>query len=251
MNKLKMYSEQPKNALQMSKTFDTLKSVKEFVGVELLSKPSKMAEYGFNMPATRCKAGSKMAKIKGTVCHDCYALKGRYTFPNVQNTLEKRYQFAINSPYFVDVMTYVINKRSKKKFRWFDSGDLQSETMLGHICQIAYNTPHLEHWLPTKEWRIVKRFVEDGGKFPSNLCVRVSGLYKDGGPPRGFAEDYGVTTSDVLNSKDFDKLIQKDSMVKCPSSKVMMYHGKSTKNMCRDCKACWSNKVKNVTYRFH
>ena len=123
MNKLKMFEEQPKNALQLPKILNTLKEAKEFVGVELLSKPSKMSEYGFNMPASRCKAGSKMAKVKGTVCYDCYALKGRYTFPNVQNTLEKRYQFAINSPYFVDVMSYVIGKRSKKLFRWFDSGD--------------------------------------------------------------------------------------------------------------------------------
>ena len=238
-----MFEEQPKNALQLSKTFDTLKEAKEFVGFELLSKPEKMAEYGFNMPASRCKAGSKMAKVKGTVCYDCYALKGRYKFANTQNALEKRYQFAINSPYFVDVMTYVIAKRSKKLFRWFDSGDLQSTTMLEHICQVARNTPQLSHWLPTKEWRTVKQFVEDGGKFPSNLCVRVSGLYKDGGPPRGFAEAYGVTTSDVLNGKDFDNLKQVRPVFKCPSSKQ--------ENSCKDCIACYKNGVKNVTYRFH
>ena len=67
MNKLKMFEEQPKNALQLPKILNTLKEAKEFVGVELLSKPSKMSEYGFNMPASRCKAGSKMAKVKGTV----------------------------------------------------------------------------------------------------------------------------------------------------------------------------------------
>ena len=243
MNKLKMFNEQPKNALQLSKTFNTLKEAKAFVGFELLSKPEKMAEYGFNMPASRCKAGSKMAKVKGTVCYDCYALKGRYKFANTQNALEKRYQFAINSPYFVDIMTYIVGKRSKKVFRWFDSGDLQSTTMLEHICQVAHNTPHLSHWLPTKEWKIVARFVEDGGVFPENLCVRVSGLYKDGGPPKDFAERYGVTTSDVLNGKDFDNLKQVRPVFKCPSSKQ--------KNSCKDCIACYKNSVKNVTYRFH
>jgi len=243
MKKLKMFEEQPKNALQLSKTFDTLKEAKEFVGFELLSKPEKMAEYGFNMPASRCKAGSKMAKVKGTVCYDCYALKGRYKFANTQNALEKRYQFAINSPYFVDIMSYIVGKRSKKVFRWFDSGDLQSTTMLEHICQVARNTPQLSHWLPTKEWKIVARFVEDGGVFPENLCVRVSGLYKDGGPPKDFAEKYGVTTSDVMNGKDFDNLKQVRPVFKCPSSKQ--------KNSCEDCIACYKNSVKNVTYRFH
>jgi hypothetical protein len=40
-----------------------------------LSKTSKMPCYSYNLPATRCITGSKMAKIKGTTCYDCYALK--------------------------------------------------------------------------------------------------------------------------------------------------------------------------------
>ena len=39
-----------------------------------LSRTSKMPCHSYNLPATRCITGSKMAKIKGTTCYDCYAL---------------------------------------------------------------------------------------------------------------------------------------------------------------------------------
>ena len=48
-----------------------------------LSKTSKMPCYSYNLPATKCITGAKMAKIKGTTCYDCYAL-GMYNFPVVK-----------------------------------------------------------------------------------------------------------------------------------------------------------------------
>ncbi len=46
-----------------------------------LSKPSKMPGYGWSTPASRCITGSKLRRIKGSVCHGCYAMKNRYVFP--------------------------------------------------------------------------------------------------------------------------------------------------------------------------
>ncbi len=54
-----------------------------------LSKPSKMPGWSYGIPAKECKVGSKLAKIPGTVCHGCYALKGCYVFPNVQAASHK------------------------------------------------------------------------------------------------------------------------------------------------------------------
>jgi len=71
-------------------------------------------------------------------------------------------------------------------------------------------------------------------------------LKKNGKPPTKLAEKLGLVTSTVVTPDVYDKL-----SFKCPSSKEMMYHGKSTKNMCRDCDACWSNKVKDVPYKYH
>jgi len=41
-----------------------------------LSKPSKMPGWSIGLPAKECKTGGKLQAVKGSVCFDCYALKG-------------------------------------------------------------------------------------------------------------------------------------------------------------------------------
>ena len=68
-----------------------------------LSKPSKMPGPAYNLPATQCITGAKLVKIPGSVCHGCYALKGRYRFNNVQQALERR-AASIKHPDWVKAM---------------------------------------------------------------------------------------------------------------------------------------------------
>ena len=95
-----------------------------------LSSPSKMPCFGYSIPASRCITGGKLRKVKNSICSFCYALKGRYVFPNVLTAMEKRYQ-SLTHPQWVDAMTALISsKRKKDYFRWHDSGDLQGLTHL-------------------------------------------------------------------------------------------------------------------------
>ena len=55
-----------------------IKQLEKEIGT--LSNPSKMPAYAWGISAKQCKVGSKLAKIKGTICNKCYALKGHYTF---------------------------------------------------------------------------------------------------------------------------------------------------------------------------
>jgi hypothetical protein len=68
-----------------------------------LSKPSKMPGKAYGLPAKECKTGSKLAKIPGSTCSSCYALKGCYVFKVVQEaqyTRIKSYQTpALGSSY--------------------------------------------------------------------------------------------------------------------------------------------------------
>ena len=41
-----------------------------------LSKPSKMPGWSIGLPAKECKTGGKLRNVEGSVCYDCYALKG-------------------------------------------------------------------------------------------------------------------------------------------------------------------------------
>lgn len=55
-----------------------------------LSNPSKMPGHGYALPASRCRLGSLLQLIPKTVCHYCYALRGRYLFPVVRAAMEKK-----------------------------------------------------------------------------------------------------------------------------------------------------------------
>ena len=85
--------------------------IKKNVALDIVggfSAPSKMPCHGFSIPAKYCKVGSILRKVKGTACSFCYALKGRYVFPVVQNALERRFN-KLNDPQWVDAMADAIN----------------------------------------------------------------------------------------------------------------------------------------------
>ena len=125
--------------------FNTVKEAWAEVGG--LSKPSKMPSYGYSLSAFKCKVGSKLREVLNSTCANCYALKGRYIFPNVQEALDRRMDKLQNNPKWVDAMIYLILHycTKTKVFRWHDSGDLQSVGQLIYIVTVSYT--HLT--LPT------------------------------------------------------------------------------------------------------
>ena len=42
------------------------------------TRTSKMPSLSYSLPAKECITGSKLVKVKGSVCEGCYALKGNY-----------------------------------------------------------------------------------------------------------------------------------------------------------------------------
>ena len=190
-----------------------------------LSRPSKMPGFAYNLPATRCKVGSKLAKVKGSVCHGCYALKGRYRFPNVKEALERRYKQAMTNKDWVFGMVYLINTSKKNVFRWHDAGDIQSLEHLQRIFQVCELTPSVKHWLPTRESVILSNINADD--VPDNLIIRLSASKVDGPAPKSWP----WTSTVVTKGKT------------CPAAEQ--------DNECRDCRACWDKSVKNVAYGKH
>jgi len=193
-----------------------------------LSDPSKMPCKGYSIPAQECNIGSKLRNISNSVCSSCYALKGRYVFPNVKSAMYRRFE-TLYSPQWVSAMTYLI--KDMPYFRWHDSGDLQNVLHLDKICQVARNCPNTKFWLPTREMRIIETYCKSN-LIPSNLCIRVSGAMIDGPAPLKFARSCGIQVSEVRTSK-WD----------CPAS--------TQNNECKDCRKCWNTSVMNVRYKKH
>ena len=210
--------------------FKNKKQAEEIVGT--LSKPSKMPGYAYSTPAKRCLIGQKMRNVVGSICAFCYALKGRYVFPNVQKAMEKRFA-SLTNDLWVDAMTYLIGKVKNPHFRWHDSGDLQGVWHIEKIVKIAKNLPDISFWLPTREYAFVSTYIERGGEVPSNLTIRLSALMMDGPAPVGIAQRLGLCVSGASKLGNFN----------CPSSKQG--------NKCGDCRKCWDKNEFAIDYKKH
>lgn len=206
-----------------------------------LSHPSKMPWWAWSISAAECVTGSKLAAIENTICSGCYALKGHYMFPNVQDAQARRARGA-EDPRWVQAFVVVLKRLHAKtrkqrspgmtenRFRWFDAGDLQSPEMLRNINDIALQTPEIDHWLPTREMGIVRDFLSQGGAFAPNLLVRMSAPKVGVAPKR---QPFGLSFSTVEAESDAHQCV------------AMAEQG----NRCLTCDKCW--KTGNINYPLH
>ena len=196
------------------------------------SAPSKLPCHGYSIPAKHCKTGRKMRAVANSICSICYALKGRYAFSNVQNALDRRFGKIRGRNWVRDMVAAITAVERSGFFRWHDSGDLQSVAHFAKICEIARQTPTVRHWLPTREFAMVREYLDKGNVIPENLTVRFSALMVDGPAPESLAKRCGVQVSGAC-----------ESAFSCPSSRQG--------NVCGDCRVCWSKDTFNVTYKTH
>ena len=185
-----------------------------------LSKPSKMPGWAYGLPAAECKTGSKLRKIKGSVCSMCYALKGNYTRYKAIKEAQYRRLEAMKDLRWVNAMVAVIKRQTW--FRWHDAGDVQSLEHLNNIYKICEATPETRHWLPTREaW--IKNELD---RKPANLVIRFSP------PMMGQRVDTWPNSSMVV-----------DTGASCPAP--------NQGGKCGDCRQCWDPAVKVVSYGKH
>ena len=189
-----------------------------------LSAPGKMPEGSYNLPAAACQTGQKLAKIPGTPCSGCYALKGRYRFPNVKEALERRLA-SLDHGSWIPAMATLI--KDKKHFRWHDSGDLQSADHLRKIFEVCASTPDTAHWLPTQERKYLPM---KGSTIPPNLVIRLSNAKNDTKPGNAWTHWSTVVT------------VPRAGHV-CPAPEQGM--------KCGSCRACWDKDVKEIQYKKH
>ena len=189
-----------------------------------LSKPGKMPEGSYNLPASACQTGQKLAKVPGTPCFKCYAdNRGRYRFSNVKDAMNRRLE-SLQDPQWVEAMATLI--KGKKHFRWHDSGDLQSVQHLIKIFEVCNLTPETMHWLPTQE----RRYLPINWRHPKNLVIRLSNAKNDTIPGNAWSHWSTVVTKPRAGHV-------------CPAPEQG--------NTCGSCRACWSKDVKEVQYKLH
>jgi len=195
-----------------------------------LSDPDKMPGYAYGLPAWECKTGAKLAKVPGSVCSGCYAMKGNYTrFPAIRESQYKRLK-AIRHPLWVRAMAAKINSVAVSKhkfFRWHDAGDVQDLRHLVKIFKVCRLTPDIKHWMPTREaW--IKPYITSNRK-PSNLVIRFSGTMIDQPEVMSWPNTSTVTTT--------------------PGSRTCS--APDNGGECGSCRKCWNPEIKNISYGKH
>jgi hypothetical protein len=225
LHKVAKYKETLETPLQSTKYVDLRKEIADRIGP--LSKPSKMPGYAWGISAKHCITGSKLAKVPGTPCSICYALQGLYTFPNVIDAQARRLRGWKEDSDWKPLITMAIILTNNPYFRWFDSGDLQSQDMLHDIVWIAQQLPEVKFWLPTQE----RQFVKDVNLDIENLTVRIS------------SSKLNITLVNHPYSSSVGDESPEHGVHVCPS--------KQQKNQCGNCRACWDKNVKHVKYIAH
>ncbi len=207
-----------------------------------LSNPSKMPGRSINLDNCKCVTGSKLALIPGSVCNKCYASRGRYLFTNTKDVQSRRVK-AIKKTNWVDAMVFLIEKQSPECFRWHDSGDIQSMSHLKKIIEVVNKTPNTKHWLPTKEYAMVAKYLKENGSFPTNLVVRLgmpmidedAGIIKFADKEYDFS-DMSVNFSAVSKKKELSGTV-------CNSA--------NQEHKCGSCRKCWDKSEKCIVYLYH
>ena len=190
---------------------------------------TKMPGTTFPICAFACYTGSKLAKVKGSVCEQCNMRRLQKIRPCVDQGYKKnlfKWQVS-NTSNWIDAMVFQILRAKVKEHRWFDSGDLQSMEMLLAIVKVARKTPEVNHWLPTKEYQIITKYLKTN-TLPANLIVRVSAAMIDGKPSKAFRN-----TSTVHRNNE-------PLGFECKA--------RTRGNACGPCRACWDKRIKNVSY---
>ena len=186
-----------------------------------MTRTSKMPGLSYSLPAWECKTGSKLRKIKNSVCSACYALKGNYTRYKAIKAAQYVRLASLNSELWTAAIVTQIKRQ--KYFRWHDAGDVQDLNHLNKIYEVCRLTPSKRHWLPTREaW--IKDHVS---RAPDNLIIRFSMPMIDQEPAGSWPNTSTVVTAGAT----------------CPSAQQG--------NQCLDCRNCWNKEIKNVSYWKH
>ncbi len=226
-------------------------------GHGISNRNTKMPGYVFSASAFFCKTGSKLHKVKGSICSECYALNGNYRFPTViqgltVNSIGIAFYEAMQD---FSVWTIALSELIRRKcivkeikdengniiaiedntwFRFHDSGDIQSVLHLEAINQVALLNPSVKFWIPTREFKMVQEFLINNS-FADNLTVRLS-AHMVGKKPIDF--NTGLPTSTV----DF-----KDSEHHC----IAPQQGGACDGHLASCRNCWDSNISNVNYKKH
>jgi hypothetical protein len=164
-------------------------------------------------------------------CAGCYAVGGNYRYPNVKEPRIENREDWQRTEWVADMVEALRNDRF---FRWFDSGDMYALPLAEKILEVMTQTPHVQHWLPTRMHKF-KKYASVLARMQAlaNVVVRPSSDSVTG--------DYvpGIHGSTIVPSID-----------QVPAGATLC-HAATNAGKCGACRMCYSKDVAVVAYVAH
>jgi hypothetical protein len=216
----------------------TLKKSKEICGT-ISTSNKKLNCPSWSLSPTECITGSKLAKNPKSVCSKCYADRMQKFRSNIEvswNRNHTKYMVSKITPEskkeWTNSMIHLIDDSCKKMnvnyFRWFVGGDIPDTEFIERAFEIANRMQHINFWLPTKEYSLIKNIDLD--LIPDNLTIRVS--------------------NPMINPKSTHSLHPNTSTSFTKDAPIKL--GSVCKEYCEPCNyKCWKKDIKNITYIMH
>ena len=212
----------------------------------LLSDASKMPTLSWSLPAGESCPWALYGE--GTICGDCYAMKGRYVMPNVAAAQRTRFEWVRQclksdegTDTLVSTLVDAIRRAGNLYFRVHDSGDLFSPAYVRAWIRVCRALPEVTFWFPTRAWRVLTmRKLSDRTRHEwalaltelaglPNVTMRPSALFFNAPAPRVPGMAAGTTAC----AEGFS----------CPAA--------TQGNVCGSCRACWTATTTEISYHQH
>lgn len=181
-----------------------------------------------NLPAgVTCAAGAPCAK-------SCYAKHGHFLYANVrQSHLDNLNQYKEDPKTYFDE---IIQKTKLSLYvRWHSSGDIVDDAYLEGMIRVAKANKRTRYLCFTKKYGIVNRYIDNGGKIPSNLRIVFSGW----GAQWEVVNPHNFPTSWVIFKDKADNVRIPQDAIPCAGK-------------CYECQACWQLvKGQAVAFKKH
>jgi hypothetical protein len=212
--------------------------------VRLLTQTSKMPGPSWSLPA-----GKSCPRACGTICANCYASKGCYSYPSTRNAQAARFDWTVQSmrtpegrTSWVSTMVDAITKSGAEYFRVHDSGDMFNISYAQSWLEVCRMLPEVKFWIPTRAWQAPRSVLPTFDPLLDvlrqlamlpNVVVRPSALnFGDHAP-----SVEGLHAGSTAEMPDVFRAFQ------CPAP--------GQGGMCCDCRTCWTSKDLPVSYSRH
>jgi hypothetical protein len=260
--------------------------VKEAKAIASISnRNSKMPGSTFAQDAFACKVGSKLAKVKGSVCESCYARRIQKMRPSVNQGWTANYEKAVsliasNPTKWVDACVFQILRMAEKthsdaekeylntvaEFNMLKANNMTSTSKHRRACIAAKKefdkvkkSQYYHRWFDSGDidtvdqlaaiCEVARRTPEIKHWLPTREIAMVRGYLKNNVIPGNLVIRISSPMVGDKPVKDF----LNTSTVHVKNGEVFGNECPAYKqgNSCGDCRNCWDADVPNVSYKKH